>query len=127
MYFRKGDLKMKKSKLSIGLVTSFIGALALTSCGETPAVTSSDTSIVDFIGYNSEDEKLTIDIDKFYSEYGDSDEGTTLFYNAVLEALIRYEYKGLSERDTTLKAYTALTKEADEKLQAQNKWQRIQR
>ena len=121
MYFRKGDLKMKKSKLSIGLVTSFIGALALTSCGSTPAVTGSDKSIVDFIGYNSKDEKLTIDIDKFYSEYGDSDEGTTLFYNAVLEALIRYEYKPLSERETTLKAYSALVKEADEKLQAQKR------
>ena len=88
---------MKKSKLSLGLVTSFIGALALTSCNTTATVTESKESIVDFIGYNSEDEKISIDIDKFYSEYGDSEEGTTLFYNAVLEALIRYEYKGLSE------------------------------
>ena len=109
-------------KLSIGLVTSFIGALALTSCGETPAVTTDDKSIVDFIGYNSTEDKLNIDIDKFYSEYGDSDEGTTLFYNAVLEALIRYEYKGLSERETTLlRAYSEITKEADEKLQAQKR------
>lgn len=110
---------MKKSKLSLGLVTSFIGALALTSCNTTATVTSSDKSIVDFIGYNSEDEKLEIDIDQFYSEYGDSDEGTTLFYNAVLEALIRYEYKGLSEEDPTLKAYDTLVKEADDKVEAQ--------
>ena len=41
---------MKKSKLSIGLVTSFIGALALTSCGNTATVTPSDKSVVDFIG-----------------------------------------------------------------------------
>ena len=109
---------MKKSKLSLGLVTSFIGALALSSCGSTPAVTSSDKSIVDFIGYDSE--QLSVDIDKFYSEYGDSDESTTLFYNAVLEALIRYEYKGLSERQgTTLKSYDTLQADAKEKLDAQ--------
>ena len=39
---------MKKSKLSIGLVTSFIGALALTSCGDAATVTPSDKSVVDF-------------------------------------------------------------------------------
>ena len=110
---------MKKSKLSLGLVTSFIGALALTSCNTTATVTASDKSIVDFIGYNNEDEKLEIDIDQFYSEYGDSDEGTTLFYNAVLEALIRYEYKGLSEEDKTLKDYDVLVKEAEDKVKAQ--------
>jgi hypothetical protein len=120
MYFRKGDLKMKKSKLSLGLVTSFIGALALSACNSTAAVTSSKESIVDFVGYNSEDEKIEIDIDKFYSEYGDSDEGTTLFYNAVLEALIRYEYKPLSEAaGSTLKSYDALVKEAKDKVKAQ--------
>jgi len=111
---------MKKSKLSLGLVTSFIGALALTSCNTTTTVTKDDKSIVDFIGYNAEDEKINIDIDKFYSEYGDSEEGTTLFYNAVLEALIRYEYKGLSEKEgSTLKAYTTLVKEAEDKVKAQ--------
>lgn len=110
---------MKKSKLSLGLVTSFIGALALTSCNTTATVTASDKSIVDFIGYNNEDEKLEIDIDQFYSEYGDSDEGTTLFYNAVLEALIRYEYKGLSEEDKALKDYDVLVKEAEDKVKAQ--------
>jgi hypothetical protein len=112
---------MKKSKLSIGLVTSFIGALALTSCNSTPAVTSSKESIVDFVGYNSEDEKITIDIDKFYSEYGESEEGTTLFYNAVLEALIRYEYKGLSAEDQTLKSYESIEKEAKEKVTTQKR------
>ena len=119
MYFRKGDEKMKKSKLSLGLVTSFIGALALTSCSTTPTVTSSKKSIVDFIGYNGKDDKIEINIDKFYSEYGDSDESTTLFYNAVLESLIRFEYKGLSDKDDTLKKYSTLVAEANEKVNAQ--------
>ena len=110
---------MKKSKLSIGLVTSFIGALALTSCNTTAAVTSSKKNIVDFIGYNSKDDKIEINIDKFYSEYGDSKEGTNLFYNAVLEVLIRYEYEELSKRDATLKSYASLVKEAELKVTAQ--------
>ena len=111
---------MKKSKLSIGLVTSFIGALALTSCNSTATVTPSKESIVNFIGYNKDTEKLEINVDAFYKEYGESAEGTTLFYNAVLESLIRYEYKSLSDAaGSTLKKYTALVKEADEKVDAQ--------
>ncbi len=113
---------MKKSKLSLGLVTSFIGALALTSCGSDDTryyISPSLTSIVDFIGYNSATDKLTVDVDKFYSEYGDSEVGTNLFYNAVLESLIRYEYKGLSEDHSDLKAYATIEKEANEKVIAQ--------
>ena len=120
MYFRKGDLKMKKSKLSLGLVTSFIGALALTACGTTtPAVTAKDGSILDFVGYNGSTDTITIDTNKFYSEYGDSDDGTTKFYNAILEALIRYEYKPLSEEKPNLRSYSAIEKEAREKTTAQ--------
>ena len=111
---------MKKSKkLSIGLITSFIGALALTACNSTPAVTASKTSIVDFIGYNGKDDKIEINIDEFYSKYGDSDTGTDLFYNAVLETLIRYQYKTLSDEDKTLKPYDSLVAEANDKVKAQ--------
>ncbi len=114
---------MKKNKISLGLVTSFIAALALTSCGdettETVRISESSTSIVDFIGYNSSSEKIEINIDKFYSEYGNDSAGTTLFYNAVLESLIRYEYKGLSEKDQELRAYTSIEKEANDKVSAQ--------
>ena len=110
---------MKKSKLSIGLVTSFIGALALSACNSTATVTSSKKSIVDFIGYNGKTDKLEINIDDFYKEYGESAEGTTLFYNAVLESLIRFQYKDLSDSEADLKAYTALEKEAKEKVAAQ--------
>ena len=108
---------MKKSKLSIGLVTSFIGALALTSCStDTPKVTSSKTSIVDIIGYNDSKDKIEINIDELYSKYGDSSEGTTLYYNAILEALIRYEYPKLSKTESDLKKIETLETEADEKV-----------
>ena len=109
---------MKKSKLSIGLVTSFIGALALTSCNESASVTKSKDSVVDIIGYNSEKEKIEINVDELYAEYGDSKAGTTLYYNAILEALIRYEYPLISERDSDLKAYSRIESEADDKVKA---------
>ncbi len=108
---------MKKSKLSIGLVTSFIGALALTSCGSSTAkVTKSSTSVVDIDGYNSEE--ISVDIDELYKEYGESSNGTQLFYNAVLETLIRYEYPLISEKDDELKAYSKVQSEATDKINA---------
>ena len=109
---------MKKSKLSIGLVTSFIGALALTACDDTATVTKNKDSVVDIIGYNSTTEKIEINVDELYREYGESKEGTTLYYNAILEALIRYEYPLISQRDSDLKAYSRIQSEADDKVKA---------
>ena len=119
MYLKGEHRKMKKSKLSVGLVASFIGALALTSCGETPAVTSKTNSIVEFIGYNSETEQLEIKVDEIYSKYANSDDGTKLYYDAVLEALIRYEYPKLSAKTgSKLKKFSKLEEEADDKVQS---------
>ena len=110
---------MKKSKLSIGLVTSFIGALALTACNETASsVTKSKDSVVDFIGYNSKTDRIEINTDELYREYGESKEGTTLYYNAVLESLIRYEYPLISKKDDTLKKYSRIESEAADKIKA---------
>ena len=110
---------MKKSKLSIGLVTSFIGALALTSCGEdTPKVTKSKTAIVNFTGYNGKTDKIEINVDELYREYGNTKEGTTLYYNAILEALTRYEYPLISAKDPELKSYERIESEAKDKLKA---------
>lgn len=108
---------MKKSKLSIGLVTSFIGALALTSCNSTTAkVTKSKTSVVDIDGYDSEE--ISVNIDEIYKEYGESSNGTKLFYNAVLETLIRYEYPLIAEKDSELKSYSKVQSEANDKISA---------
>ena len=110
---------MKKSKLSIGLVTSFIGALALTACdSDTVEVTKSKTAIVNFTGYNGKTDKIEINVDELYNEYGDSKEGTTLYYNAILEALTRYEYPLISEQDATLKSYSRIESEARDKVKA---------
>ena len=85
---------MKKSKLSVGLVTSFIGALALTSCGETPAVTSKDGSLVEIVDYNGS--TIEIKTDDLYKEYSESSNGRKLYYDAILEALIRHEYASIA-------------------------------
>lgn len=111
---------MKKSKLSIGLVTSFIGALALTACNESSsAVTKGKGSAVDIIGYNSKSEKIEINVDELYREYGESKDGTSLYYNAILESLIRYEYPLISSDDSSgLKRYSIIESEAKDKLKA---------
>ena len=110
---------MKKSKLSAGLVASFIGALALSSCATAAAVTPKDNSLVEFIGYNSEKDAMEIKVDEIYSKYTNSDDGTKLYYNAVLEALIRYEYPILSAKTgSKLKKFSILEDEAEDKVQS---------
>lgn len=107
---------MKKSKLSVGLVASFIGALALTSCS-TPAVTSKDNSLVEFIGYNGSGDKLEIKVDEIYRKYANSDDGVKLYYDAVLEALIRYEYPILSKKEgSKLEKYEKLVEKAEDQV-----------
>ena len=101
---------MKKSKLSVGLVTSFIGALALTACNETPAVTSKDNSLVELVNYNGD--TIEIKTDETYAKYSESSDGRKLYYDAILEALIRYEYPKLQEEG--LKSYNSLLKQADD-------------
>ena len=80
---------MKKSKLSITLVTSFIAAMALTACNE---VTASKTALVTFTPYGS---KETIDVvtDDLYNAYRGTSAGVNKFYEKILEVLIRYEFK----------------------------------
>lgn len=113
---------MKKSKLSIGLVTSFIGALALTSCGDAATVTSSDKSVVDFIGYNSSTDRIEINVDELYREFGEGKDGTTKYYNAILESLIRYEYPKLAAdenpKEPDLKKFSRIKSEAADKVKA---------
>ena len=101
---------MKRSKLSVGLVTSFIGALALTACNETADVTSKDNSLVELVNYNGD--TIEIKTDETYAKYSESSDGRKLYYDAILEALIRYEYPKLQEEG--LKSYNSLLKQADD-------------
>ena len=80
---------MKKSKLSIALVTSFIASMALAACGST--VTKDNDKIVDFKGYG--DEELSIKIDEIYQEYMEGSSGISKYYDQVMEVLIRHAFQ----------------------------------
>ena len=80
---------MKKSKLSITLVTSFIAAMALTACNE---VTASKEALVTFTPYGSK-EAISLITDDVYQAYRGTSSGVTKFYEKILEVLIRYQFK----------------------------------
>ena len=80
---------MKKSKLSITLVTSFIAAMAMSACN---SVTSSKKAVVTFTPYGSK-ESIDIITDDVYNAYRDTTAGVTKFYEKILEVLIRYHFE----------------------------------
>ena len=108
---------MKKSKLSVGLVASFVGALAMSACSSTPAVVEKEGDLVELVDYNNG--KIEIKTNDIYGKYTDSSDGTKLYYDAILEALIRYEYPELS-KDTTsgLRSIDTLNAEVEDKLKS---------
>ena len=107
---------MKKSKLSIGLVTSFIAAMALSSCGKT--VTKDDNNIVSFKGYSDED--LVVEVNQLYEDYLKSSSGISKYYDKVLEVLIRHAFqKSVSNADylpKIKKTYKQIENEAKDNL-----------
>ena len=78
---------MKKSKLSLCLASSFVAALSLVACN---SVSSKDGAVVTI--KNHDGSETVILTDAAYSEYMKSTDGVSKFYNAILEALVRYEY-----------------------------------
>ena len=90
---------MKKSKLSITLVTSFIAAMALTACKD---VTESKNAVVTFKPYDG-GEAVELITDNVYNKYRGTNSGISMFYEKILEVLIRYEFKnGFNKRDMKL-------------------------
>ena len=80
---------MKKSKLSVGLVTSFIAAMALSACGS--KVTKDSKNIIEFTGNNGQ--SLSVDIDEIYKDYLESSAGISKYYDQVIEVLIRHAFQ----------------------------------
>ena len=90
---------MKKSKLSITLVTSFIAAMALTACKD---VTESKNAVVTFKPYDG-GEAVELITDNVYNKYRGTNSGISMFYEKILEVLIRYEFKnGFNKGDMKL-------------------------
>lgn len=100
---------MKKNKLSLSLVSGFIAALAMSSCSNT--VTSSKDSIVSFEGYNGE--TISLITNEMYEHYRDTSDGITKFYNAIMEAIIRYEFKSGELAGKTESSYATIVKDAE--------------
>ena len=80
---------MKKSKLSVGLVTSFIASMALAACGS--KVTKNKSNIVTFEGYDGND--LSVLTDQIYDDYMKSSSGIAKYYDQVMEVLIRNAFQ----------------------------------
>jgi len=116
LLFEKGELKMKKSKLSITLVTSFIAAMAMTACS---SVKPSQKAVVTFTPYGAKD-PIAIYSDDVYEANRNNASGVTKFYDKVLEVLIRYSFNNKTKPfvDGEMK-YDDIKKWADNQVQEQ--------
>ncbi len=104
---------MKKSKLSIGLVSGFIAAMAMSACSQD--VTASDKSLVTFKPYSG-GEEVSIITDSMYDKYKTTTSGISKFYEQILEVLIRYDFKASNGHDGSAadeKSLASIEKEAE--------------
>ena len=104
---------MKKSKLSITLVTSFIAAMAMSACN---SVSSSKNAVVTFTPYGSK-ETVELVTDDIYNQYGNTSAGVSKLYDKILELLIRYKFKNLGW-DKGDKKYSEIENYAKNEVQA---------
>ena len=89
---------MKKSKLSIGLVTSFIAAMALSACGS--KVTKNDSNVASF---KYGEKELAVLTDEIYDDFLNSATGRQKYYDRVMEVLIRNAFQKDPTGSETLK------------------------
>ena len=99
---------MKKSKLSLGLVTSFVAALALAGCSD---VKAKDNSILTFTGYDGV--KYELATDKLYDQYRKDNSVISTFYDKVLEVLIRDRFESGEAIENASKDYQQIKDEAE--------------
>lgn len=97
---------MKKSKLSLGLVTGFVASLALAGCG---SVKAKNNALLTYKGYDG----TTYDIvtEKMYQEYRKDSKVISTFYDKVLEVLIRDLFKTNYSGTKSYATIEALAKE----------------
>ena len=91
---------MKKSKLKMGLVTSFICGMALTACND---VTKSDKSVVD---YSFGDSTISLSTDNMYAEDLETSAGLTKYYEKVRDLLVRATFEKVTDNANGLKVKT---------------------
>ena len=96
---------MKKSKLSLGLVTGFVASLALGGCG---SVKAKDNALLTYSGYNGETYEIVTE--KMYQEYRKDSKVISTFYDKVLEVLIRDLFNSGYEGTKSYETIEALAK-----------------
>ena len=104
---------MKKNKLTLCLTSGFVVAMSLAACG---GLSSNDKAVVTIKNYDGK----TVDIltDSVYNLYKGQTDGISKYYNAILEALVRYEYENTNSQ---IKAWTKKIKTSAEiKAEAKN-------
>lgn len=107
---------MKKSKLKMGLVTSFICGMALTACD----VTANDKYVVQYKDYS--DSELGLLTDNMYSSQLDTSAGLTKYYEKVRDLLVRATFEKVTNDDNGLKVrtpYATLVAQAKNKVEEQ--------
>lgn len=108
---------MKKSKLKLGLVTSFICGMALTACND---VTANDKNVVD---YKFGDSTISLSTDNMYSEDLETSAGLTKYYEKVRDLLVRATFKSVTTDATsglTVKTqYPRIVAQAENKVEEQ--------
>lgn len=108
---------MKKSKLKLGLVTSFICGMALTACND---VTADSKSVVD---YKFGDSTISLSTDNMYSDDLETSAGLTKYYEKVRDLLVRATFKDVTTDATnglSVKTqYNTLVAQAENKVEEQ--------
>lgn len=105
---------MKKRKLTIGLVSTFICGIALTSC-----VSAHDSYVVEFKDYSASE--LGLLSNSLYSSQIDTKDGITKYYDKVRELLIRASFEDVTTETDASKRLDVKTSYATLKTQASNK------
>lgn len=104
---------MKKNKLTLCLTSGFVVAMSLAACG---GLSSNDKAVVTI--KNSDGKTVDILTDSVYNAYKTETDGISKYYNAILEALVRYEYENTNSQ---IKAWTKKIKTSAEiKAEAKN-------
>lgn len=108
---------MKKSKLKLGLVTSFICGMALTACND---VTADSKSVID---YKFGDSTISLSTDNMYSDDLETSAGLTKYYEKVRDLLVRATFKDVTTDATnglSVKTqYNTLVAQAENKVEEQ--------
>jgi len=105
---------MKKSKLTIGLVSTFICGMALTAC-----VTVNDKYVVEFKDYSNSE--LGLLSNALYGDTVDTKDGLTKYYDKVRELLVRASFEDVTTDSDASKKLDVKTAYATLKTQASNK------